>query len=187
MKLIVGLGNPDIKYKNTRHNVGFMVIEAYAKKNNMEFRVQKEFKGETALGRGFVLLKPLTYMNLSGESVQLVSHYYHILPKDILVISDDFNLKEDALRLREKGSAGGHNGLKSIIACLGSEEFPRLRIGLGDPGDNSINFVLGKIKGEDRAKFETLFPTTSKIIQGFIDNVSISELQNYFNSDESVS
>ena len=107
MKLIVGLGNPDGKYQNTRHNVGFMALDTYANKNGITFKTQKSFAGETYLGRGFILLKPLTYMNLSGNSVSWVAHYYHIEPKDILIISDDFNLPFLKTRLRESGSAGG--------------------------------------------------------------------------------
>ena len=99
MKLIVGLGNPDGKYQNTRHNVGFMALDKNAKKNGITFKAQKSFIGETYLGRGFILLKPLTYMNLSGNSVSLVAHYYHIEPKDILIISDDFNLPFQKTRI----------------------------------------------------------------------------------------
>ena len=181
MKLIVGLGNPDGKYQNTRHNVGFMALDTYANKNGITFKTQKSFIGETYLGRGFILLKPLTYMNLSGNSVSLVAHYYHIEPKDILIISDDFNLPFLKTRLRESGSAGGHNGLKSIIASLNTEEFPRYRIGIGDPGDNSINFVLGNFSKENLEALKEVFNKTCELIDDFIKGKSVQELQNLYN------
>ena len=181
MKLIVGLGNPDGKYQNTRHNVGFMALDTYANKNGITFKTQKSFIGETYLGRCFILLKPLTYMNLSGNSVSLVAHYYHIEPKDILIISDDFNLPFQKTRLRESGSAGGHNGLKSIIASLNTQEFPRYRIGIGDPGDNSINFVLGNFSKENLEALKEVFNKTCNLIDDFIQGKSIQELQNLYN------
>ena len=178
MKLIVGLGNPDEKYQNTRHNIGFMALDYYSKKKGYSFKTQKSFIGETYLGRGFILLKPLTYMNLSGNSVSLVANYYHIEPKDILVISDDFNMVFSKLRYREKGSAGGHNGLKSIISSLNSEEFQRLRVGLGSPGDNSINFVLSRFSKEELETLVKVFDKTSNVIDAFIENKPLQELQN---------
>ena len=182
MKLIVGLGNPDSKYQNTRHNVGFMALDTYANKNGLTFKTQKSFIGETYLGRGFILLKPLTYMNLSGNSVSLVAHYYHIEPKDTLVIVDDFNLPFTKTRLRESGSAGGHNGLKSIIECLSTQDFPRFRIGLGEPGDNSINFVLGNFSKENLESLKSVFEKTNNLIDDFIKGKSIQELQNLYNN-----
>lgn len=186
MKLIVGLGNPDLKYKNTRHNIGFMVLDSFAKKNGYKWRMQTNFRGETYIDKNFILLKPQTYMNASGDAVSLVSNYYHIDSKDIMVISDDFNLDFLKLRLREKGSAGGHNGLKSIIQSLGTEEFNRLRIGLGAPGDDSIDFVLGKLSKDDKKQIESLYPKTDEIIQEFIDNKPYDYIMNHFNTNESI-
>ena len=181
MKLIVGLGNPDEKYRNTKHNTGFMAIDCFAEANSLTFKMQKSFQGETALGRGFVLLKPTTYMNLSGNAVQSVARYYHIESEDILIISDDFNLPLSKIRIREKGSAGGHNGLKSIIQCLGTEEFPRVRIGIGDPGDDSIDYVLGAFSKIELEALKETFKTTNNVIKDFIDGKSIYELQNLYN------
>ena len=158
-----------------------MALDTYANKNGITFKTQKSFAGETYLGRGFILLKPLTYMNLSGNSVSLVAHYYHIEPKDILIISDDFNLPFLKTRLRESGSAGGHNGLKSIIASLNTQEFPRYRIGIGDPGDNSINFVLGNFSKENLEALKEVFDKTSNLIDDFIKGKNIQELQNLYN------
>ena len=134
MKLIVGLGNPGANYENTRHNVGFMTIDSYAKKVGASFKLEPKLKGMVAsiniLGKKAILLKPMTYMNLSGESVQLVMNYYKISVDDILIISDDLDSHTGRVRLRSTGSAGGHNGLKSIQQCIGTQEYKRLKIGI---------------------------------------------------------
>ncbi|NLG81081.1 MAG: aminoacyl-tRNA hydrolase [Bacilli bacterium] len=135
MKLIVGLGNPGRQYKKTRHNIGFMVLDALAEKEDLDFNNKAKFKGEiihtTIRNQDVILLKPLTYMNNSGEAVQLVKQFYQINDKDILVIHDDLDLPNGKIRIRQKGSSGGHKGIKSIIDHLKSENFHRLRIGIG--------------------------------------------------------
>ena len=186
MKLIVGLGNPDLKYKNTRHNVGFMVLDSYAKEKGYSFKLKKEFKGEIYLDKEFILLKPLTYMNLSGESIRSVVNFYKIDIDDILVISDDFNIPFLKLRLRNKGSAGGHNGLKSIIANLGSEDFKRLRFGLGSPEYDTIDYVLSKFSKEELKKIEDTTTKTNKIIDMFIAGEPFDLIMNRFNTNESI-
>ena len=154
MFLIVGLGNPGKEYEDTRHNIGFKVVDNIAKKYNIEINRQK-FKG--TYGEGFIegekviLLKPSTYMNLSGESVREVVNFYNIDNDDILVIYDDISLEIGSLRIREKGSAGGHNGIKSIIAHLSSEVFSRIKVGVGQPGGDLIKHVLGKFTKEETA------------------------------------
>lgn len=134
MKLIVGLGNPTEKYQGTRHNVGFEVIDTLVEKYNVPLDIIKHKgmygKGKIE-GQTVILLKPMTFMNLSGESVSAVAKYYKIPSEDIIVIYDDINLDVGRLRIREKGSAGGHNGIKNIISHLGTEEFPRIRVGVG--------------------------------------------------------
>ena len=134
MKLIVGLGNPSEKYAGTRHNVGFDVIDRMVDEYGIGLDVVKHKgmygKGRIA-GQTVILLKPMTFMNLSGESVAAVAAYYKIAPEDIIVIYDDINLDVGRLRVRGKGSAGGHNGIKNIIAHLHTEEFPRVRVGVG--------------------------------------------------------
>ena len=153
MFLIVGLGNPGKEYENTRHNIGFDAIDSIANKYNIEVSKLK-FKG--VYGDGFIggekviLLKPTTYMNLSGESVREVLDFYKLTEEDILVIYDDISLEVGRLRIREKGSAGGHNGIKSIIAHLGTDIFSRIKIGVGQPKGNLVNHVLGKFPSEDR-------------------------------------
>jgi len=152
MFLIVGLGNPGREYEDTRHNIGFNVIDSIAKEYNIEINRQK-FKG--IYGEGFIegkkvmLLKPTTYMNLSGESIREVVDFYNLDNNEILVIYDDISLEVGTLRIREKGSAGGHNGIKSIIAHLGSDVFPRIKVGVGQPNGDLVKHVLGKFTKEE--------------------------------------
>ena len=186
MRLVVGLGNPGLLYKKTRHNIGFMVLDAYSKEKGIKLKTKKDFKGEVFVGKDYVLLKPSTYMNKSGEAVVAVKNFYKIDAKDILVISDDFNIPFLKLRLREKGSAGGHNGLKSIIELTGSSEFNRLRIGLGAPEHNNIDFVLSSFEKEDLKEIEKIFPKTNEIIDEFIKGTAYDSIMNKFNVNESI-
>lgn len=154
--LIVGLGNPGGQYDNTRHNAGFAVADELARRGG--FAIQRvKFKALTAAaqvgGQGALVMKPTTYMNLSGEAVGEAARFYKLSPDHVLVISDDVDLPLGKLRLRTGGSAGGHNGLKSIIQHLGSEQFPRLKVGVGGkphPDYDLADWVLGKLQGEDK-------------------------------------
>lgn len=158
--LIVGLGNPGPKYEWTRHNMGFLVIDELA--NRLDIPVQKlKYKAltNTALlgGQSVLLMKPTTYMNLSGESVGQAARFYKVPPERVLVISDDVALPQGKLRLRRSGSAGGHNGLKNIISHLGSDQFPRVKVGVGGkphPDSDMADWVLGKFTGQDRNVME---------------------------------
>ena len=154
MKLIVGLGNPDNKYDQTRHNVGFMVVDALAERFGATVRRKKfsalaeEIHAEDTKA---LLLKPQQYMNRSGHAVATAAGFYKIDPADILVVTDDMALDVGRIRLRAKGSAGGHNGLKDIIARLGSDDFPRLRVGIGDSGRmDAAAYVLSRFSAEER-------------------------------------
>lgn len=155
MKLIVGLGNPGDKYAETRHNTGFQTVDLLADKLNINIQ-RKAFNALTgkAMVRGeqIILMKPQTYMNNSGEAVGKAVRYYHLDPtKDIMVIYDDLDLPVGKLRLREKGSAGGHNGIKSIIAHLGTQDFCRIRVGIdGQYKHNTIDYVLSCFSGEEK-------------------------------------
>ena len=144
-RLLVGLGNPGRDYAGTRHNVGFMIADRLAAKSRAEFRTEKGWKAAVAKTGDLLLCKPLTYMNLSGESVRAVSDFYKIAPAEVLVVLDDTALPLGRLRFRPEGSAGGHNGLKSIIEHLGTPAFPRLRIGIGaaEPG-GAIDHEIGR-------------------------------------------
>ena len=154
MYLIVGLGNPGKEYADTRHNAGFMVVDAFAKKYRIEFE-REECRAlvglGTVLGEKVVLAKPLTYMNLSGESVRGLMRQYEVDLKHLIVVYDDVDLPMGRLRIREKGSAGGQNGMKNIIELVKSEEFIRLRVGTGPRpgGSEMIRFVLEHLKDED--------------------------------------
>ena len=151
VRLLVGLGNPGRDYADTRHNVGFMIADRLAAKNHAAFRTEKSWKAAVAKTGDLLLCKPLTYMNLSGESVRAVSDFYQIAPSEMLVVLDDTALPLGRLRLRPDGSAGGHNGLKSIIEHLGTPAVPRLRIGIGaaEPG-GAIDHVLGRFAPDER-------------------------------------
>lgn len=159
MFLIVGLGNPERKYEGTRHNVGFEAIDVISKKYGIEVN-QKEQKG--LVGKGMIngykviLVKPQTYMNLSGECVAPLADYYDVDPEtELVVISDDVSLSTGNIRVRKKGSAGGHNGLKNIIALLGSNVFPRIRVGVGECTDGDmVSHVLGRYDPEDRERVD---------------------------------
>ncbi|BAZ87031.1 aminoacyl-tRNA hydrolase [Dolichospermum compactum] len=160
-QLIVGLGNPEPKYDQTRHNIGFAAIDTLARAWQISLAENRKFQGEfgegNAAGKGKVrLLKPLTYMNLSGQAIQAVTNWYKIPPESVLVIYDDLDLPLGKTRLRLSGSAGGHNGMKSIISHLNTQNFPRLRIGIGKPkgaidGDNShtVSHVLGRFSAAE--------------------------------------
>ena len=154
--LVVGLGNPGDKYENTRHIVGFLVADELGERGR--FPIQRlKFKAltNTAVigGQGVLVMKPVTYMNLSGEAVGEAARFYKLAPDHVLVISDDVDLPLGKLRIRAGGSAGGHNGLKSIIQHLGSDQFPRLKVGVGGkphPDYDMADWVLGKLQGEDK-------------------------------------
>ena len=156
MYIIAGLGNPEKKYINTRHNIGFDVIDAIAEKNDI---VMGERKHKAVIGKGIVagqkavLVKPLTYMNLSGESVRSVIDFYKVDEKsELIVISDDVSLDMGQIRIRKRGSDGGHNGLKNIIMHLGHDEFIRVRMGVGEkpPRMDLADYVLGHFSAEER-------------------------------------
>lgn len=147
-QLIVGLGNPGAKYDRTRHNVGFDLVDRLAQRWQVSMADQKKFQG--IAGEGFVgrqkirLLKPQTFMNLSGQSVRALLDWYKLNPTEVLVLYDDLDLPLGKMRMRLSGSAGGHNGMKSLISHLGTNEFPRLRVGIGKSNDETISHVLGK-------------------------------------------
>ncbi|MEM9806017.1 MAG: aminoacyl-tRNA hydrolase [Cyanobacteria bacterium P01_D01_bin.56] len=172
-KLLVGLGNPGQKYDRTRHNVGFEVIDYLARNWAVNFNINKRFHGNVgevrlAAEKRLVLLKPTTYMNRSGQAVRAVLDWYKFSADDILVIYDDMDLPLGKLRLRLSGSAGGHNGMKSIIAHLGTQDFPRLRLGI-NRADTSSSQSNGQVVGHVLGKFA---PDERKIVDAAIDLAS---------------
>lgn len=154
--LIVGLGNPGKQYENTRHNLGFMVVQKIAKEENVEFKNSSMVNAFLAQyrhnGKTIILAMPTTFMNNSGVAVKKLIKARNIALTNLIIVTDDFSLDFEALRLRIKGSAGGHNGLKSIIQHLGQDEFPRLRMGIGKPEYNVTDFVLGKFPRQQEDK-----------------------------------
>ncbi|MEG1002459.1 MAG: aminoacyl-tRNA hydrolase [Clostridium sp.] len=182
MFLIVGLGNPEEKYNNTRHNIGFEAIDYIASKYNIDIN-RKKFKG--ICGEGFIgtekviLIKPTTYMNLSGECLREVLDFYKLTNEDILVIYDDISLDVGRLRIRPKGSAGGHNGIKSIISHLGTDEFARIKIGVGQPKGDLVNHVLGKFSKEENEILEESLEATNLATNEIIKEDTKSAMNKY--------
>lgn len=186
-RLVVGLGNPGAKYAGTRHNVGFDVLDLYA------HRLEREPEPFAAAGQtladvivatdeSFVLLWPLTYMNLSGRAVVAALHHFEADPAQILVVTDDFHLPLGALRVRAAGSCGGHNGLRSISACLGdSDDFPRLRIGVGEPRDSTVDFVLDTFRAAEEPIIEETLETCSWAAEDWAKGASVDDLQARYN------
>lgn len=170
--LIVGLGNIGDEYANTRHNIGFKVLDAFAKASNLVFNEHTRY-GATATGRlknvDLLLLKPSTYMNLSGDAVRYWMNKEKIPVENILVVVDDLSIPFTSLRLKGNGSAGGHNGLKSIEAQIGTQSYARLRFGLGNdfPKGTQVDFVLGHWSDEENKKLEERIPVAVEMIRNF--------------------
>jgi peptidyl-tRNA hydrolase, PTH1 family len=182
MRLIVGLGNPGKTYQWSKHNMGFLCLDAFAKSKNLTFAKEAKFHGELVKGDDFVLLKPRTYMNLSGQAVRAAADYFKILPADILVVSDDMDIPLFKIRIREQGSAGGHNGLKSIIDHLGTNAFNRLRIGIERPeGMDAKDYVLSNFSKAEKKELESLFALTNGILDQFATNVPVEAIMNQYN------
>ncbi len=173
MRIVVGLGNPGRRYQGTRHNIGFAVADEVARRGQAVF---ESGRGETLtarIGRGpaaLLVVKPLTMMNLSGEAVAAVAGFYKVDPSAMLVAADDVNLPLGRLRLRAGGTAGGHNGLKSIIGCLGTEEFPRLRVGVGrgDPRRDLADHVLAVFDGDERDEVDRAIARAADAVETFL-------------------
>ena len=174
--LVVFLGNPGLKYEGTRHNAGFMTADALAKRKNLAIN-RAHFHALTAQceigGEKVLLMKPQTFMNLSGEAAAEAARFYKIPPQHVLVVSDEVSLPIGRLRVRSKGSAGGHNGLKSIIACLGSEEFPRIRLGVGAPPHpdyDMADWVLSAFKNQDAEDMAAAAAKAAEAVECYILN-----------------
>lgn len=184
MKIIIGLGNPGLKYENTRHNAGFMVIDKLAKKCGMEFNQEKfssYFSKGKVNGEDVILLKPTTYMNNSGFALRQCLDFYKVGMEDVIIIYDDVDLPVGKLRLRQKGSAGGHNGIKSIISCGFSSEFDRIRVGVGkDPRIPMIEWVLSKFREEEKEDLDSALNLAAQAAYYSITN-SFDKTMNKYN------
>jgi PTH1 family peptidyl-tRNA hydrolase len=184
MYLIAGLGNPGRDYEQTRHNVGFNVLEYFAGQNNININ---KIKFKALYGEGFIgsekvlLLKPQTYMNLSGESILDAVQFYKLEMDKLIVIYDDISLPLGRIRIRPSGSDGGHNGMKSIIYLLGKNNFPRLRVGIGAPEYNMIDHVIGRFSNEESRIMDDVYKVASDAVAAIINN-GIQTSMNRYNS-----
>lgn len=180
MFLIVGLGNPGIQYENTRHNVGFMAVDEISHRHNLIFSSKSKYKAEVASGRldrhDVVLCKPMTFMNLSGESVQKIAQFYKIPSENIIVLHDEIDLAVAKIKYKLGGGHAGHNGLRSIESCIGTRNFHRIRIGVGRPLDDRFevaDYVLGKFTTSDMQlidpKLQDISRSISHILNGSIE------------------
>ena len=171
MKLIVGLGNVGKEYENTRHNMGFMLVDRYLEYKNIPLKFKEKFNSmyvETTINNEKVIfIKPTTYMNNSGIAVRAFLDFYKLDVQDVLVISDDLDLDLGKFRLRRNGSSGGHNGLKSIISHLGTDGFKRLRIGISNDKDDVINYVLSKFSKKELNEIDTMFDTLVNVLDDY--------------------
>jgi len=168
VKLIAGLGNPGTNYAGTRHNIGFMVADAVAQSLGVSIR-RRKFGALTAEASGgdtnLLFVKPQQYMNRSGHAIATAAGFYKLAAADVLVVTDDMALPTGQLRLRPKGSAGGHNGLKDVIAALGTEQFPRLRVGVGDAGDrDAADYVLSRFSEDQRPVIDEAVATAAQAV-----------------------
>ncbi len=187
MKMIVGLGNPGKEYENTRHNIGFMVVDEYLRHYNIA-GLKNKFNGLYAKiyrnGEYFIILKPLSYMNLSGTVVKRFASFFKIKPEDILVIHDDLDLPVGKIKIKPKGSSGGHNGIKNIIENLKTELFPHFKIGI-DKNENILykDYVVGKFGKEDLEKIKKIYEFSSNVIDDFLD-YDIEKVMSKYNGED---
>lgn len=185
MKLVVGLGNPGPQYAGTRHNVGFLVVEELARRlgaRDMRRAHQAELAQATAHGQRVLLAKPQTMMNLSGQSVAGIMRYYKLPLENLVVVYDDLDLTFGRIRLRPGGSAGGHNGVRSLIGSLGSQEFARVRVGIGRPtGGGGISYVLGRWSAEERASLDTVVGEAADAVETLLSS-GLQQAMNQHNS-----
>ncbi len=185
MYLVVGLGNPGVKYLKNLHNLGFMAVELVAEKEGVEFN-KKGFKGlygeKNINGEKVIFLKPQTFMNLSGESVAEISSFYKIPPEKIIVVYDDLDIPIGSLRIRAGGSAGTHNGMRNIVEKLGRQDFPRVRIGTKPEGEyNIVDYVLSDIKKDDEPRFKISVQKAVLAIEQFIGGGKIEDVMQKYN------
>ena len=184
MQIIVGLGNPGKEYEHTRHNAGFDALDRLADKHGITIKTKKfqALIGDgTINGKRVILMKPQTFMNLSGNAVREIANFYNLTSDDFIVIYDDIDLDVGSIRVRAKGSAGGHNGIKSIIANLGDDKFNRVRVGVGAKKENSdlVDHVLGQMSKTDRKEFEDALDKAVAAVEETLENGIMSAMNKY--------
>ncbi|HFS5201443.1 TPA: aminoacyl-tRNA hydrolase [Streptococcus agalactiae] len=188
VKMIVGLGNPGSKYNDTKHNIGFMAVDRIVKNLDVNFTEDKNFKAE--IGSDFIngekiyFIKPTTFMNNSGIAVKALLTYYNISIKDMIIIYDDLDMEVGKIRFRQKGSAGGHNGIKSIIAHLGTQEFDRIKVGIGRPNGRMtvINHVLGKFDKNDEIMISNTLDKVDNAVNYYLQTNDFQKTMQKYNS-----
>ncbi|HEN8904536.1 TPA: aminoacyl-tRNA hydrolase [Streptococcus agalactiae] len=187
VKMIVGLGNPGSKYNDTKHNIGFMAIDRIVKNLDVNFTEDENFKAE--IGSDFIngekiyFIKPTTFMNNSGIAVKALLTYYNISIKDMIIIYDDLDMEVGKIRFRQKGSAGGHNGIKSIIAHLGTQEFDRIKVGIGRPNGRMtvINHVLGKFDKNDEIMISNTLDKVDNAVKYYLQTNDFQKTMQKYN------
>ena len=186
IRLVVGLGNPGAEYNRTRHNVGFEIVDRLAAEWNLAWQHSKSWHALWAKGEKAILVKPASYMNRSGEALQALVQFYKIEPREVLVVLDDMALPLGRLRLRPEGGTAGHNGLESIIVQFGTEEIPRLRIGIGAaPVDGATDYVLARFFEEERPIVEKTIVRAADAVKCAIDNGLLSAMNQFNKNPES--
>ncbi|MDD4352008.1 MAG: aminoacyl-tRNA hydrolase [Candidatus Gracilibacteria bacterium] len=181
MKLIVGLGNPGKQYEETRHNVGFRVLDLLRDKLvTSEWKFEPRYKAEVSEGQDFLLVKPQTFMNLSGQAVWPLKKFYKISNEDLLVIYDDMAFPVGTLKIRKEGNAGGHNGIKSLIESLGTNVFSRIRIGIGEPTEEGREHVLGKFSTKEKKEIAKVLTKAVNAVEAYL-GLGILDAMNRFN------
>lgn len=184
-RLIVGLGNPGRQYAGTRHNAGFLVVDELARRSSGAFRFEAKWDAEVASADDQVLMKPQTFMNLSGEAVSNYARYYRIEPSQVLVILDDVALPLGDLRLRKSGSAGGHNGLESVMVHLSTEGVPRLRVGIGSAGGTLHDHVLGRFAPDELPALEVAVKRAADAVE-YASTKGLEPAMNIYNQKTTV-
>ncbi|WP_353893350.1 aminoacyl-tRNA hydrolase [Proteinivorax hydrogeniformans] len=187
MKVVVGLGNPEPKYQLNRHNVGFMAVDNLADKMGLQFTKERKFHSlcaQTNLkGEKIMLVKPLTYMNLSGESVSKIANYFNLNFEDVIVIYDDLDTEVGKFKIKAKGGSGGQKGLQSIIDHLGCKEIPRIKVGIGKPqnGKDVTAHVLGNFTKEECEEISQVLVQVKKSLEDFCNGIGIEQLMSTYN------
>jgi peptidyl-tRNA hydrolase, PTH1 family len=185
IRVVAGLGNPGTEYAATRHNIGFMVVDRLAADADATWEKSSKWDAVLAKRGDVILVKPMSFMNRSGHPLFAIAQFYKVASQEIFVVLDDFALPLGRLRIRRDGGTGGHNGLESIIVQFGTEEIPRLRIGIGgDPGEGAVDYVLGQFFDEERALVAATIDRAAEAVKCAIDNGLVSAMNTFNKAEE---